>query len=507
MRTVTVTFSQSIASYCEPVPVMPSTAVVDTVRTSRPTPWAPSGLLSGTHAPVLVLALAGLLLGIRRAEAPYADTDILWGARSGLDILSGSGLPNADGYSWTAHGAAWIPNSWGWNVLLGIAYRAGGYAGIALLGIVALAGTGALLGVAVRRAGGTTAWGSLIAQITLGFFALFLYPRAQLADYAAVVALPLLLRTIIEASRSAVALRAGAALVAVQVVWVNLHTAAVLGPVILLVAGGARLLKAPSVRTARRLVLLLVGSAAACLATPYGTAPLTHLQQVRDASVGLISEWRPAGIASPEQLLALAAIVLGLIAAILAWRRHAVETVALLLLFAVMSAAALRFAPLLVITAVPPLAAAAQRIPARPKFVNRICAAALAVLAVFCVEGAPRFADPGLVNTSPSLVAALPARCRLVNDMALGGAVILNRPDVLVSIDSRNDMYGRQRELTALRVLGDPTFGERYVESNGVSCVLAPTGAPLVTALRHSTQWRVVAHDPIRTLLVPAAAG
>ena len=455
-------------------------------------------------APVAVLALVGALLAFRRAEAPYADTDILWGVRSGTDILSGSGLPRTDQYSWTMHGSSWQPNSWAWNVVLGVAYRMGGFVGIALLGIVVLAGTGALLGIALRRAGASGAWGALVAQISLGLLSLFLYPRAQLADYAAVVAIPLLLRDALDVRRPRTARRAVIGLVALQVVWMNLHTTAVLGPVMVAVAGVTLVVRQPRPLPLRRLAVLIGTTCAACLATPYGVAPITHLEEVRTASVGLISEWRPAGFGSTEQLLAVGALVLGAVAAVVAWRRRAFDTFALLVLFGAATGAALRFAPILMLTAIPPLAAAAGRIPARPEFVRRVCAVALAVLAVVAVAGVPRFADPGLANTSPTLVAALPRNCRLVNDMAIGGAVILHRADVMVSIDSRNDMYGRHNELVQLSVLGDAAYGRQYVTTNHVTCVLAPSGAPLVRSLESDSAWRVAAHDQVRTLMVRA---
>ena len=451
-------------------------------------------------APV-VLAAVGALLAVRRAEAPYADTDILWGTRSGTDILSGAGLPHADSYSWTAHGAAWVPNSWGWNVLLAVAYRAAGYAGIAVLGILALAGAGALLGVTIRRAGAGVGWSALVMQICLGLLALFLYPRAQLADYAAVVAIPLLASIALDGPPRA-SRRAVIGLIAVQIVWMNLHSTAVLGPAVIAAVGLGRLVTRRSWRNGRRVIALVLATAAACLATPYGTAPITHLAEVRAASVGLISEWRPAGTGSAEQLLALGALVLGGIAALAAARRRAYDTVAVLLLFGAMTAVALRFAPLLMLAAIPPLALAARHIPARPQFVARIGALAIAVLAIACAAGAGGFAQPGVQNTSPALVAALPRGCRLVNDMAVGGAVLLARPDVAVSIDSRNDMYGRASELTALRVIDDPGFGSGYVEAHHVGCVLAPSSSPLVRALLNAPDWQVRGTDTVRTLLV-----
>lgn len=459
--------------------------------------------------PVLVLAIAGLLVGLRRSESPYADGDILWGARAGTDFLSSGHIPRTDAYSWTAHGTTWIPNGWGWNVLLGIAYKSAGLAGIAALGIVAVGGLAILVGRAARRAGASTAWAALAFVIVAGVFALFLYPRAQLADYLAIFVFPLLVPTALFAQKDRAAAAAALTFV-VQILWMNLHTAAVLGPVLVAAAGLGHVVGA---RTAQRraalarLSGLVAVTAAGCIATPYGLAPITHLNAVRRASAGLISEWRPVGFSSPEQVLGVGALMLAVVAACLAFRARRLDTVLVLAVFALATASAIRFAPMAALYAVPELAVAAGRIRVRPEFLSRTCALALAVLALFCVIGMRGFAQPGVTNASPRLVAELPAGCRLLNDLGVGGAVILHRPDVAVSIDSRNDMYGRTAELQSLAVLSEPALGLRYVQAQHVTCVLVQSQAPLVSALEQSGKWRVVDSDGVRSLLTKTAAG
>jgi hypothetical protein len=256
-----------------------------------------------------------------------------------------------------------------------------------------------------------------------------------------------------------------------------------------------------------RLSGLVAVTAAGCIATPYGLAPITHLNAVRRASAGLISEWRPVGFGSPEQLLGLGALMLAALAACLAFRARRLDTVLVLAVFALATASAIRFAPMAALYAVPELAVAAGCIRVRPEFLSRTCALALAVLAMFCVIGMRGFAKPGVANASPRLVAELPSGCRLLNDIGVGGAVILHRPDVAVSIDSRNDMYGRTAELQSLAVLSEPALGLRYVDAQHVTCVLVQSQAPLVSALEHSGTWRVLDSDGVRSLLTKTAAG
>ena len=454
------------------------------------------------HGIVLVV-ISGLLVGWRRAEHPYADGDILWGARTGLDFLRTGALPHHDPYSWTARGAEWVPNSWGWNVVLGLTYRIGGLAGFALLGIMMSGCIALLAGVLARRAGAGAPMSGLVFQLVGGLFALFLYARAHIVDYAVVLAIPLLLPQLFD-PRRARALRGAVAILALQVVWMNLHSAALLGPVLVLAAGAGNVLMRSSGRAAAtgRVVALTVAAALCCLATPYGAAPITHAADVRAASVGLITEWLPVGFGSAEQLLAVAALVLGVAAMWFAWRARRFDAMAVLLVLGVGSAAAVRFAPMLALTAVPTLAGACQSLKMRPFLFRRVWVLTSVVLAVVCVVNAASFAEPGSRSYSPALVAQLPGGCRLLNDLDIGGNVILNRSDVPVSIDSRNDVYGRARELESLQNLNDPIAGMAYIARHNVTCVLAPTAAPLVHQLTTNPGWRVAGHDTVRTLLI-----
>lgn len=81
------------------------------------------------------MGLCGVLLGVIRVEG-LADPNVLWGTRDGLDILSSGHLPRADAWSWTVAGRHWIPNSWGWDVVLGSIHRLGGATALGLLNLV-----------------------------------------------------------------------------------------------------------------------------------------------------------------------------------------------------------------------------------------------------------------------------------------------------------------------------------------------------------------------------------
>ena len=225
---------------------------------------------------VLLVSIA-LLHMLIRAELPYGQ-DVLWGARSGLDTLHTGHLPHVDAYSWTAHGKTWIPNSWAWNVLLGIVYDGAGVVGFWLLGAVLAASMALLVGRCAERIGAKPL-ATAAVYVPLGLLGLIAVPRAQTVSTIVVLAIPLLVRRLMIADRRA-AVHAFGWLVLLQVVWMNVHSAALIGPVLVVACGSAILIghrgDVPQRRALTRLLPAAVATALACAATPYGTAPARH---------------------------------------------------------------------------------------------------------------------------------------------------------------------------------------------------------------------------------------
>ncbi|MFN2518932.1 MAG: hypothetical protein ABR604_07810 [Jatrophihabitantaceae bacterium] len=438
------------------------------------------------------------------------DSDVLWGTRTGLDMLSSGRLPHTATHSWTAAGRSWIPNSWGWDLLLAGIYRLGGLVAIGVLDVLLILALALLVARAAARAGAHVGWTAFVFLLVGYFIMEPLEPRPQFVAYLMIFTLPPLLSSVLSGDRRRAA-GATAAICGLQVLWINLHSSAVLGPVIL-GAGGLGLLLGRDgpgrdvPRPAARLLAVVSLAAGCCLITPYGTAPLTNINQVRRASAGLINEWAPAGIHGTGPIFALVAVAVGIVAACLAFRARRFDTVAITAVLGVATASAVRFSPLLLLYAVPEFAVAAGRIPARPAFIKRVIAAGCVVLAMFVVPRARSFARLSVGNASPGLVAALAHDCRLVNDYSVGGAVMLARPDVAVSVDGRNDMYGRTLLLSVEGILANPPGTIAQLDAAGVSCALGPISAPLFAALSREPHWHVVGKDGHRVLLLRSPA-
>jgi hypothetical protein len=80
--------------------------------------------------------------------------------------------------------------------------------------------------------------------------------------------------------------------------------------------------------------------------------------------------------------------------------------------------------------------------------------------------------------------------------------VILERPDVPVSLDTRNDLYGRQRVLADEQVVAGK--GDIANGLAGAGCVLVPPATGLAKWLRTSQGWRLAVSDPATVLFVRA---
>lgn len=446
----------------------------------------------------------GLLIGLLRAEA-VPEPDALWSTRFGLDFLRTWQLPHADSYSWTAHGRSFVPNSWGWNVILGMAYRLGHGGGIGVVILLMAGGLGLLVARGSARIG-VSPLPTAIVFLALGLFALVVAPRAQTATNLLAFCVPQLLPRIAFGRRAA-ALRSAALLGVVQVVWMNLHTAAVIGPALVMACGCGLLLahreRGAALRPAMgRLAGAVVLSALCCLATPYGFAPIRHVEAVRSASAGVITEWDHVGVGSVPQVIALVMLVVTAGATLVAWRARRFDSVGSLLLLGVATATAVRFSPMLAVFVIPDLASAVGRMDVRPKMQARAVAIASAIFLVFGAVHLNTFGQLTSPLTSPRLVALIPRDGVLVNDYQLGDAVIFLRPDVQVSLDGRNDVYGRSGVLAGVAMLEDAPGTAARLQAAGVNCVLALDGYRLVQVLSADPAWQIAGTDGTRTLLV-----
>ena len=101
-------------------------------------------------------------------------------------------LPRVDPFSWITRGEPWTLNSWGFNVMVGAAYRAAGLQGVALAcGTLVMVAAGLVLFLA-KRMGSSPAVAATVVLLGSTLLIPWFSARPQLVDYVAVLLLVLL---------------------------------------------------------------------------------------------------------------------------------------------------------------------------------------------------------------------------------------------------------------------------------------------------------------------------
>ncbi|SJM35555.1 hypothetical protein [Mesorhizobium delmotii] len=236
-------------------------------------------------APLVAFALSA------HTQVILQDPDCWWQVKVGLDLLANRTFPVVDSYSHTFAGHPWIAKEWLGQVLLALAYTAGGWNGVAVLIISTIALTGALLSWYLST------WLRPMAAVGLALFAAAMISPIYTAR-PHIFTLPIIViwtAMLFRAARN----EQGPPLwlLALLVLWANLHATFTIGFVIAAFAGLDVL-----VRTRLSNPVLLgkwVAFGLLCpvvsLINPYGMKAIlaTFTVAYGNEAVPLIIEWKP----------------------------------------------------------------------------------------------------------------------------------------------------------------------------------------------------------------------
>jgi hypothetical protein len=442
-------------------------------------------------------------LAIARAGV-LAESDTFWQTRTGLVIVQEGRIPTTDHFSWTAQGQAWQSNSWAFDVLLGLGYRIGGLTVVALVGAALVMVVGAAALLLARRLGAAPGPAALIMVLGATLAATWLSVRPQLADYAAVPLLVVLLDPVRAGGRVSRQVWAVVGIASLHTVWVNLHGAAPLGIGLILaaylghVAGRRRTVMPPRWGWyAGAVCAAFLGT----LVNPYGFGVFGQLLRVRTES-GDIKEWAPLQPTDLPQLMLFGLSLMGVYAA---WRLGRLDLVAMLGALAAGGLVMIRLLPVAALVALPVLAGSlslpgpAAWLANRRRLVHVGLGLTLVGLAVPAVTAVGHIGQP---QYPLAAIRALPTGCRLLNDYLTGGPIILLRPDVMVSLDSRNDVYGSTRLLTHGELERGPVDAAAQLRALGVTCVLVAPTAGIARRLGDDPEWQEVVRERYGVLFV-----
>lgn len=398
--------------------------------------------------PLLIAVLAyGLVLA--RGAGLLLDGDTYWHIATGTWILQHLAVPHRDPFSFTAAGTPWLDHEWLAEVLMALAWRAGGWSGLVLVTVLALA---AALGLLCRRLLRWLPPGPAAVLVLLAYCTV----APGLLCRPHVLALPLLVGWAAEL----VAARAGGraphwSMVPLMALWANLHGSFLIGLVLLVPLGLEAVLTERADR--RRMALgwgefTLAAVLAAC-STPYLLAGLLRPLQVMRMSVSLatISEWRSPDFQQlqPLEIWLMAALVVVLsrgirlpparliigLALLHAGLQHARNQILLGLIGPLVLAEPLsvyfgspaRWPQCLLGRFAPPLRAGAA-------------IAAIVLTAAFAAHPLERTTDRATPSAALDRVPAMLAVRPVLNDYDFGGYLIFR--GIRPYIDGRADMYG-----------------------------------------------------------------
>ena len=446
-----------------------------------------------------VLVLLGTMVAYR--ERGFYDPGALWHVKVGELILE-KGFPHTDPFTYTFADRTWIPQQWGAEVMMAVAHRVGGFDTM-LLGFAALVAT--LYTLIFRRAmrGGM---GPLLAGIVVGgvlFVGAFHYfVRPHMFTIAL---LGWTMMCVVDFERGRCGVGRLAWLIALYVVWTNLH-GGVLGGTMTLglaVAGWGLLFLANAVRRSRsasdgagqdrrwrsgsdntpirnwRTAWLLVGVVVACGLTPFvnpfGMEMLNTWRRIVGSKVlpELVNEHMPLDRTSPVGLAVIGFGVFYLFMLAGVGKNLRVSWLIPLAWF-VLSFKGIRQGPLFAITGAVAIAdmwphtvwhrvlkkhsdGTLVREPGESTGWAWAAVPACVVLMILSLHVAkveapvvgrgwarldPKFVPVELNDAVREYAASVPAGTRVFNDANLGGYLIYHAPSLKIFMDDRCELYG-----------------------------------------------------------------
>ena len=421
------------------------------------------------------------------------DGDTFWLIRAGEWILDHRALPYADPFAYTTAGLHWYAHEWGAEVLLALAWRAGGMAGIMVLTAAAIGSTAALL-MHRLRAFLPSLYASLGLLVALSNAAGSMLARPHVLSW------PFLCIW----CGGLVAARARKAapsrwLILALVPWVNLHGSFPAG----LVLAGALAIEAfvepgaDRLRVLRDWGVFLALSGVACLANPeFLAGALFPLRMLGLKAVQWTGDWGPTNFSQlqPLELVILGAIGLGMGGGV------RLPPIRLILLLGLIHSALAhqRHDQLLgligALILAEPLGAALGRAAAPSGGRGGLLIPAAVVIAI--VGAILRLSAPlGPNRTGAAFAAAMahvPDAVRskpVLNDFVLGGELIFDgeRP----FIDSRTDLYSEDFELLYRRLMSpDRATLEKTLSDYGIAWTVFRSDRPVAQLLDTEPGWR-----------------
>lgn len=447
------------------------------------------------------------------------DNDIWWHLKVGDWIVAHAAVPHTGILSRTAATRPWVAYSWGYEVLMSLAYRWLGLLGIGLYGTFLTIAVAYAVYWMLRRVSAQFWVALVLAALTSWSFLFNGMPRPV---FFSMILFCVTLQLLLEANRTG-RVEGLYWLPLIFFIWANLHIQFIYGLFLvgLLLATtvalklAARFGFAPAFLLPSRLPLVpLFGVFAACLVATFIGPNFYHpYAAVYDYSKAkfsykVIIELQPLSFTGSSNYVQLLLTAFGFFA--VGWRKRIdIFKLSMLTICSLVAYRTMRDAWFIAIPAAACIAdlrmgAEEQPWPAESWMENLGVAAAVAILLVLVSRGTDftqRDLDRAISSAYPvnavNFLRQRPEPGPLYNNLGWGGFLMWYMPDYPVAIDGRNDLYGDQLdELFYASQSGESGYrSDPYLNQAGV--VLLSADLPLARLLTADSRFQLIYQDQL----------
>ncbi len=457
----------------------------------------------GRNLPLPLLAALIAFAALAFAPAIFNDGDTYWHVAAGAAMLDRHAILTSDPFSYTFHGAPWQAHEWLSEILMALAYRAGGWDGVALLSAGALALTAGLLCRHLGR------WLDLPAQAIVVVLALACMAGSLLAR-PHLLALPLLEVWVFGLASARSGHRAPHwSLWPAMTLWANMHGGFAFGFLMLALLGLEAIIEEPDKRkTLVSWSVFGIGAVVAALLTPHFVQGLLfplHLMSM--SALGNVGEWAPTSFAGlePFEIVVLAGLYFLLSRGVKLPVMRIVMVLVLLHLALSHQRHQMVFAAAVPLILAEPVARAiAMRAQTwHPRLIWTLPALLLgmAIGALRLTVDVPR---GGALVTPQAALAHVPDALKtrpVLNDYGFGGYLIFE--GVHPFIDSRAELYGDAFLADYAKIISpDPKALAAAIAHYDIAWSIFPPTSPVVAMLDRTPGWRRVYGDDIAVVQI-----
>ncbi len=491
---------------------------------------------------ILILVWVAFFILVSAAQVQHRDGDIFWALRTGRWIIENWRVPFTDPFSYTFGGREWVDFTWGFQVIAHAFYTyLGGWTGLWILQVLLSFFIFGALFLNLRGLTGRRPWLLGLLMVLVPACAVTrLFIRPHLFGFL-FITLYLLLLNMNERRRT---FRPLFLILPMQVLWVNIHSSAILGVFIVWAYASGEFIDVflregfggfPGVlRRRKRLMVLAVLLPLVTLINPYGVKlalfPFIHQSGLNADALRHIGEWRREPLKAillylypfPLNVFAFRVLFyLGLLSMALNWRRLKTRDIMLFAGAAYMALSHVRWIGQFAFFAAPVAAGSLgrylddrQAVPAAVRW------AALGLAVVFSVLLGMLLRDStfmsrfglGLANGdfpvgSVRFMKEKGLRGNIYNTYMYGGYLIFEYPELKVFIDGRTPTVYSPYFFWKSRQVIRKKGWERVAGEYGITMALVKLDRAVCRVLYEEPEWVPVVFDDVSVLYLKKGSG